>query len=194
MMKVWKMSCIIHPILYTSIIGDINVGFNKKTLWSSRNHEASFFQHAETRLRAQFVRGLASRAVQSFTDGLCRASGLPKGHALWRGAPSSTCLHGRVRCSTCRLGGHSTNWTIFGTLVTYIHIPSFELEADHVVSASTLPHIFIVLLLHSPPLSMSPTPQPCPEKVHQDVAEHMVISCGLTISKGNGLEFLRKRA
>lgn len=79
MMKLWKMSCIIHPIhlswylFNTSLHGDISIGFQNKILWSSRNHEASLWE-------AWQVAPSAEHLV------------LSKGHALWRGAPSSTCL------------------------------------------------------------------------------------------------------
>ena len=180
MMKLWKMSCIIHPIhlswylFNTSLHGDISIDFQNKSYDHPGTMKPPFFTHAETRfLRAQFVRGLASRAFQSFMAQMASAEHLvlPKGHALWRGAPSSTCLHGRVR---------RTIQPIQPCLVHACHTLSFELEASWWWSLRLgLPKCQI-----SSCWSISQTPQPCPEKVHQDVAKHMVISCRLTISKG----------
>ena len=84
-----------------------------------------FTTHAETRfLRAQFVRGLASRAFQSFMAQMASAEHLvlPKGHALWRGAPSSTCLaqEGYQVFQPIQLGGQFNQFNHFWfTLVTH---------------------------------------------------------------------------
>lgn len=148
-----------------------------------------FTTHAEARLRAQFVRGLASRAFQSFMAQMASAEHLvlPKGHALWRGAPSSTCLAREAYqvFQLADLDDNSTNSTILGSHLSHTKFWIGSLMMVIVASgASEMPDIFMLSLLHSTPRSISQTPQPCPEKVHQDVAKHMVISCRLTISKG----------
>ena len=157
-----------------------------------------FFTHAETRLRAQFVRGLASRAFQSFMAQMASAEHLvlPKGHALWRGAPSSTCLarEGYQVFQPIQLGGQFNQFNHFWfTLVTHQVLNWKPHDGDRCVwgfrNARYL-HVGTVALYttehlpDSPALPGKSSPRRC--KAYGDILSPH------NLQRNGGKEFLRK--